>query len=197
MSEALRRRLFQHYEYKDPVPYIIRAAFLKRQVSFAKEPYSTDDILQKRPMVWRSLLLVCFSIPSTRIPCYISLPTICNHHIVNHHLKAVPWRYSICSYKSIQKMGSKLKKSSTGFEFLKTTPAPLVSNRTATHCNTLQHTATHCNTLRPPAPLVSFLACVALSKECSLLAQVSRYRTHESRHSYDSFVFINSNVSVP
>jgi len=31
---------------------------LKLQVSFAKEPYKRDDILQKKPMIWRSLLLV-------------------------------------------------------------------------------------------------------------------------------------------
>jgi len=31
---------------------------LKLQVSFAKEPYKRDDILQKRPIIWRSLLIV-------------------------------------------------------------------------------------------------------------------------------------------
>jgi len=31
---------------------------LKLQVSFAKEPYKKDDILEKRPMVLRSLLIV-------------------------------------------------------------------------------------------------------------------------------------------
>jgi len=31
---------------------------LKVQVSFAKEPYKRDDILQKRPVIWRSLLVV-------------------------------------------------------------------------------------------------------------------------------------------
>jgi len=30
---------------------------LKLQVSFAKEPYKKDDILQKRPMILRSLLI--------------------------------------------------------------------------------------------------------------------------------------------
>jgi len=30
---------------------------LKLQVSFAKEPYKWDDILQKRPIIWRSLLI--------------------------------------------------------------------------------------------------------------------------------------------
>jgi len=33
------------------------AGSLKLQVSFAKEPYETDDILQKRPIIIRSLLI--------------------------------------------------------------------------------------------------------------------------------------------
>jgi len=32
--------------------------FLKLQVSVAKEPYERDDILQKRPIILRSLLIV-------------------------------------------------------------------------------------------------------------------------------------------
>jgi len=32
----------------------------KLQVSFAKEPFKRDYILQKRPMIWRSLLIVGF-----------------------------------------------------------------------------------------------------------------------------------------
>ena len=31
---------------------------LKLQVSFAKEPYKRDDVLHKRPMILRSLLIV-------------------------------------------------------------------------------------------------------------------------------------------
>jgi len=31
---------------------------LKLYVSFAKEPYKRDDLLQKRPIIWRSLLIV-------------------------------------------------------------------------------------------------------------------------------------------
>jgi len=30
----------------------------KLQVSFAKEPYERDDILQKRPIILRSLLII-------------------------------------------------------------------------------------------------------------------------------------------
>jgi len=35
----------------------------KLQVSFAKEPYKKDDILQKRPIILRSLLLVATPYP--------------------------------------------------------------------------------------------------------------------------------------
>jgi len=34
------------------------AGSLKLQVSFAKEPYERDDVLQKRPMILRRLLIV-------------------------------------------------------------------------------------------------------------------------------------------
>jgi len=45
---------------------------LKLQVSFAKEPYKTDDIVQKRPLILRSLLIVatpysCVSIGLFRV----------------------------------------------------------------------------------------------------------------------------------
>jgi len=43
----------------------------KIQVSFAKEPYKTDDILQKRPIILRSLLTV-------------ATPFATNHVATNH-----------------------------------------------------------------------------------------------------------------
>jgi len=39
-------------------------------VSFAKEPYKRDDILQKRPIILRSLLIACLPSPSH---CFIQL----------------------------------------------------------------------------------------------------------------------------
>jgi len=41
-----------------PVGRLRLVGSLKLQVSFAKEPYERDDILQKRPMLLRSLLIV-------------------------------------------------------------------------------------------------------------------------------------------
>jgi len=40
---------------------------LKLQVSFAKEPYKREDILQKRPIILRSVLIV--ATPSCEIQC--------------------------------------------------------------------------------------------------------------------------------
>jgi len=36
---------------------ILKSQLVKSQVSFAKEPYKRDYILQKRPIIWRSLLM--------------------------------------------------------------------------------------------------------------------------------------------
>jgi len=38
-----------------------RSVILKLQVSFAKEPYKRDDIVQNRPIILRSLLIVATS----------------------------------------------------------------------------------------------------------------------------------------
>ena len=40
---------------------------LKLQVSFAKEPYKRDDILQKRPMITRSVLIEAPPYPDVHI----------------------------------------------------------------------------------------------------------------------------------
>jgi len=48
------------------------AGSLKLQVSFAKEPYERDDILQKRPIIFRSLLI-------SATPYMRHLPSIMSH----------------------------------------------------------------------------------------------------------------------
>jgi len=50
---------------------------LKLQVSFAKEPYKRDDILQKRPMITRSVLIEAPPYPDV----YISDVHISDVHI--------------------------------------------------------------------------------------------------------------------
>ena len=61
------------YIHRTHVPYIHMgwlhvAGSSKLQVSFAKEPYKRDDILQKRPMILRRLLIV--AIPYISIYLY-------------------------------------------------------------------------------------------------------------------------------
>jgi len=46
------------YAWKSTMGWLRWVGSLKLQVSFAKEPYKTDDILQKRPIILRSLLTV-------------------------------------------------------------------------------------------------------------------------------------------
>jgi len=59
---------------------------LKIQVSFAKEPYKRDDILQKRPMILRSLLIVAnpyhHTLSDTLPPHFVRDSSI---HVALHH----------------------------------------------------------------------------------------------------------------
>ena len=51
---------------------------LKLQVSFAKEPYKRDDILHKRPIILRSLLIV--ATPYRSVLCWcIHIVIIVSH----------------------------------------------------------------------------------------------------------------------
>ena len=43
---------------KDAMGWLHVVGSLKLYISFAKEPYERDDILQKRPIIFRSLLIV-------------------------------------------------------------------------------------------------------------------------------------------
>jgi len=51
---------------------------LKLQVSFAKEPYKRDDILQKRPVILRSLLIVATSYLNLSGPTRLNT-LLCGH----------------------------------------------------------------------------------------------------------------------
>jgi len=50
--------LVSRYGVMEPMRWLRLVGFLILQVSFAKEPYKRDDILQKSPMILRSLLIV-------------------------------------------------------------------------------------------------------------------------------------------
>ena len=52
-------RMCVHVSYRlaTIIAWLRLVGSLKLQASFAKEPYKTDDILQKRPIILRSLLI--------------------------------------------------------------------------------------------------------------------------------------------
>jgi len=66
------RRTWILMECSSSMGWLRLVGSLKLQVSFAKEPYKRDHILQKRPIILRRLLVV-----ATPIPCY-SLVLIVN-----------------------------------------------------------------------------------------------------------------------
>jgi len=101
---------------------------LKLYVSFAKEPYKRDYILQQRPVIVRSLLFVA----TPYVQCFKGIPlqhtaTHCNilQHTATH-----------CN--RLHRTASLLPKESL--------------QHTASHCIT--PTATHCNTLHRTASLL-------------------------------------------
>jgi len=56
LSKFFQRR--PAFLLEKPMGWLRLVGSLKWQVSFAKEPYKRDDILQKRPMILRSLLII-------------------------------------------------------------------------------------------------------------------------------------------
>jgi len=93
---------------------------LNLQVSFAKEPYKRDYILQKRPTILRSLLIVATPYEWDMSPRATTLGKITLQHTATH-----------CNTRH------------------HTAPHCNTLQHTATHRNTLQHSAAHCNTLLP------------------------------------------------
>ena len=104
------------------------------QVSFAKEPYKRDDILQKRPVILRSLLIVATP--------YVS---------VDQRQAALPALHTATHCNKLQHTATHcntLQHSATHY-----VPAMCLSISTKQHFQhyTRQHTATHCNTLQHSA----------------------------------------------
>ena len=91
-------------------------ALLKLLVSFAKEPYKRDDILQKRPALpYMCTCMVCCL--SSRIVMWVCCIYIHIIH-VHEHMTCHTLQHTATHCNTLQ--------------------------HTTTHCNTLQHTATHC-----------------------------------------------------
>ena len=112
---------------------------LEITVSLAKEPYKRDYILEKRPMILRSLLIptpydqFCHpNVKNSNIRITFNIFT----HLISWH--AYKWVMSHIQFSHDR------------------CPRPVHSNmitlqHAATRCNTLQHPATPCNTLQHPA----------------------------------------------
>ena len=126
---------------------------LKLEVSFAKEPYKRDCILQKRPIISRSLLIVaipyvyacvcvCVCVTWRRLYDWVSMwlcVCICvrmsaSLSFFDMQLISFVTMYSVCMCERVF-----IKDESHGEEHEKLRHA---ATHTATHCNT------HCNTLQ-------------------------------------------------
>jgi len=113
---------------------------LKLWVSFAKEPYQRDDILHKRPIILRSLLIVAtpyhiytYTISHLYSVCTVGYSGDTDGEDVSHQHGAQRGRRHV----NRQAFCRSLKR--------------LRTQHTETRCNTLQHAATRCNTLQHAA----------------------------------------------
>jgi len=110
----------------DSRPLLLRMGWLrlvgslKLYVSFAKEPYKWDDILQKKPMIFKE-------------------PTNRSHPIVDLYF-CIHMCVCMCVH-----VNANVNVNASGSQMTVTHCNTL---HTATHCNTLQHIATHCSTLQ-------------------------------------------------
>jgi len=62
MRDALAKEVYEKFRQRERggiyMGWLRLVGSLKLQVSFAKEPYKREDILEKRPIILRSLLFV-------------------------------------------------------------------------------------------------------------------------------------------
>ena len=72
MEPSSKNACFQ--QYTEAMGWLRLVGTLKLHVSFAKEPYTRDDILQKRPLILRSLIIV--ATPYNILPPHTSA-TLC------------------------------------------------------------------------------------------------------------------------
>jgi len=110
---------------------------LKLQVSFAKEPYKRDYVLQKRPIIFKASTHRSHPIPCTCAQVHTSIYEV----LFSVYLCAV--------YMCIHVAGTCYMTRHTA---LRDVDAQYITycntlHHTATHCNKLQHTATHCTSL--------------------------------------------------
>ena len=136
---------------------------LKRQVSFAKEPYKRDYILQKRLIILESLLIVAtpyqtlfhmtIVILRDREKKYLPKTIDKNMERRKKFEIWIGWKQSSNTEKHTATHRITLQHTATYCNTLNSLQNPAPLQHTAIHCNTLQYTATHGNTLQYTAPL--------------------------------------------
>jgi len=126
---------------------LVRA--LKLQVSFAKEPYTRDNILQKRPIIWRSLLIEATPYDKRNV-CMCGMP----------RSSAWPWHVKVC-LRVCCVVCRVWRDIFTGYMYIwiwrQEDKQANSEDRRPRCCNTLQHAATRYNTLWPPIDVLLVL----------------------------------------
>ena len=114
--------LISHRQYVN-MGWLRFVGSLKLWVSFAKEPYKRKDILQKKPVILRSLLIV-----------------------------ATPYVKIFNGIENLRGYRNTVQKTATHYNALQHTARHCQTlQHSATHYNARQHTATHFNTLQHSA----------------------------------------------
>ena len=107
---------------------------LKLQVSFAKERYKRDDILQKRLVILRSLL-----IGTTTYPADISEFTLA---------LLLKNSNSLRRFEKVNGLFATPSRKTQLTHLVSVREWCMCAFRLVNYCNTLRHTATHCSTIR-------------------------------------------------
>jgi len=111
---------------------------LKWYVSFAKEPYNRDDILQKRPVILRSLLIVATPYQGRRqgaLQAQLAATRCKAQQHTAMHCNAMQRTATHCNV---------LQRTAT-YCYTQVQARKQEAVQARTRCNTLQRTATHCN----------------------------------------------------
>jgi len=132
---------------------------LKIQVSFAKEPYKRDDILQKRLIISRSLLIV--ATPYAYTYMYVCEASVYVMRMTHPHVRP----YAYCIY--MRTHCRTLQHTATYHIYVRT------------HSNTLQHAATRRNT-QEPSTCTS--RCIHMRIRCNTLQLSGTYHVYMKTH---------------
>jgi len=176
---------------------------LKLQVSFAEYSLFYTALLQKRPIILRSLLIVATPDPHDKYPLYFvthnakrcnTLPSTAKHcNTLQHTVTHCNTLQHIVTYCTA------LQRLATNYNTLQHTASTLKA-----HCNTLQHTATYCNTLQetsfypsdpiplwlcpPVQPPAIMMSCPTNVAECPKRGCGKTKHIHTHTHKHDNHI---------